>query len=103
MTAAAHVNGDLAAARAARDVILAASDGSPAYQELLRAAHQRITELRKQDRTEPVSFKVTVSTAAGDKWVEAFDTAEGAAAEVFGQLALIDGAAFTITSGRAVR
>ena len=95
---AARVHRDLAAARAARDVILAASDGGPAFRELLRAAHQRITDLRRLDRSEPVSFKVTVSTAAGDKWVEAFDTAEGAAAEVFEQLALIDGAAFTITS-----
>lgn len=90
------------AARAARDVILAASDGGPAYRELLRAAHLRITELRRDDRTVPTAFKVTVSTAAGDRWVEAFTTAEGAAAEVFEQLALIDGAAFTITTDEGV-
>lgn len=102
MTATLRVAQDIAAARAARDVIRAGNDGSPAFWELLQAANQRISELLHEQRTEPSRtwFTVTVSTAAGEKWVESFDTAEGAAAEVFQHLALIEGAAFTITSRR---
>lgn len=100
MTTTERVQRDITAARAARDVIRAGNDGSPAFWELLRAANHRIRELLHEQRTEPSRawFTVTISTAAGEKWVESFDTAEGAAAEVFQHLALIEGAAFTITN-----
>jgi hypothetical protein len=94
-----RVNRDLVAARAARDVIRAGNDGSPAFWELLRAANHRIRELLHEQRTEPSRTWFTVTVTTDDqKWVESFDSAEGAAAEVFEHLALIEGAAFTITA-----